>query len=727
MPSRHSNMESPRPSEAEAQEPQGTASFVSEELSSGPTLVPPPTSAESDQSDAVDVSPDEAAGLVGNIRRYFRLRRGRNHEFASRHVSPGRVRRHFGSAGRHAGLGLRQQIRGFASRQVDRYRRRRERRRRRREGSPLDNLLASRLARISQPNIEDPVSWERRRLENLLANRQARNSHHNIEDLISQQHDWTVLETRSLQLDEIESHSLPRPTSQIQIRAASLVNSFRSRDSNIAYYGTRHDGNKELWGIDNSDDEPSGDRGSQVRRGRSLRRAGSIVSGAPSDVRGSDHQSRDSSDEEARGRQLLRASSYVSDPWAELWGPINIPSDPSSQVRRSISLRRAGSIVNDAFSRDHPLRELSPQVRRGRSLRRAGSVVSDAFPEVRVRNHPSRETSYEEQRGRQLLRTSSIVTDPWAEFWGPVTLPNDPRPQEEGSNSTDYLQAEAGYDSSEERERLNLRVARWNREVQPFFAGEMLGAVDNVLHHGGIDRDKNNLPRPAPQAQTHASGSVSSRDRIHHFISVLRERSHSTSPNSGRVAGCHAGFDGANDEPDTGAGGARDLTGTGPGTDVNAGGSANEDAGEPSSSLRSAPPRSSEDSVDRGGGDGSSSSDENAGGDDDDTGWRCYPGVGGVGNERWRHRSGSHVTHIEEWDASSEDSDDSGGARLPFVACLTRPASPEAPTESDEELSTLAPGIIITPPDHEAQYTGEQWVNPHLLHPGYNALFYQSR
>jgi hypothetical protein len=296
-----------------------------------------------------------------------------------------------------------------------------------------------------------------------------------------------VLETSPLQLEEnenIESHNPPHPTSQTQIRAASPVHSFHSRDSNIpphptsqtqiraaspvpsfnsrdsniAYYG-RHDDNNEPRD-DNSDDYVPSGSDSQVRRGRSLRRAESIVSDAASDVRGSDHPSRESSYERPRGRQLMRDSSIVTDPWAAYWGPIgNPPSDLFSRVQRSASSRRSGSIDDDASSGNRPLRDLSPQVRRGRTLRRAGSGFSDAFPEVR-RTHPDREPSDEEQRGRQLLRTSSIVTDPWAELWGPVDLPVDPRPQEE-PESSGYLEVEAGYDSAEEWERLNLRVTQW--------------------------------------------------------------------------------------------------------------------------------------------------------------------------------------------------------------------------------------------------------------------------
>ncbi|CAG8253018.1 unnamed protein product [Penicillium nalgiovense] len=526
MSSQHPDMEAPRPSDAEAQEPQGTTSFDAGELevSSGPTLVEPSTPIDSDLSDTLDVygtldvssEPEETTSVVGN---------GRNHQFASRHVSLGRVWQRFRFAGRHAGLGPGQRLRGFVSRQVDRYRRRRERRERRRrerEDSRLDNLLASRLARFSLSDIEhpvawerrrvgnlftnrharfshhniedptDPVAWERRRVENLLANRQARISHetiedpvaserrrvetllanrqarishHNLEEFIAQQPDWTVLETSPLQLDEnenIESHSPSHPTSQTPTRVASPVHSFHSCDSNIAYYGRQGDNNEP--GDDNSDDyAPSGSRDSQVRRGRSLRRAGSIISDAASDVRGSDHPSRESTYERPRGRQFMRESSIVTDPWAAYWGPIgNPPSDLFSQVQRSASSRRSGSIDDDASSGNRPLRDLSPQVRRGRSLRRAGSGFSDAFPEVR-RTHPDREPS-EEERGRQLLRASSIVTDPWAAIWGPVDLPVDPRPQEECPESSGYLEVEAGHEA-EEWDRLHLRVAQWVEEV----------------------------------------------------------------------------------------------------------------------------------------------------------------------------------------------------------------------------------------------------------------------
>ncbi|KAJ5812971.1 hypothetical protein N7447_009994 [Penicillium robsamsonii] len=120
--------------------------------------------------------------------------------------------------------------------------------------------------------------------------------------------------------------------------------------------------------------------------------------------------------------------------------------------------------------------------------------------------------------------------------------------------------------------------------------------------------------------------------------------------------------------------------------------------------------------------DDSSSSDENAG-SYDGTGWRRYLGVGGVGNERWRHTSGSEVEHVEDWDASaaSDDSNDSGGTLLPLFARLApRSPSPQAPSESDEEPSGPAPCIIITPPDQEAAHAGGQpWWNTSQLYPGY--------
>ncbi|KAJ5049944.1 hypothetical protein NUH16_008467 [Penicillium rubens] len=541
MSSHHPDMEASRPSDAEVQEPRGTASFDAEELevSSGTTLVAPPSPIDSDGTlDILGVLhinpwPEQTTSFVSN---------DSNYQFAGRHVGLRRVWQHFRFAGRHTGLGLRQRLRGFASRQVDRYRRRRqrrERRRREREDSQLDNLVTSRLARFSLSDIEDPlawerrrvgnvftnhharfshqniedptdpVAWERRRVDNLLANRQASSSHesiedpvtserrrvetllanreartsdHDLEEFISQQPDLTVLEifpsqietvleTSLLQLDEnqsIESQRPPDPTSQRPIRTASPVHSFLSRESNIAYYGRPDDNNDSR--DDNIDDYvPSGSEGSQVRRGRSPRRAESIVSDAASEVRGSDHPSRESSYERPRGRQLMRDSSIVTDPWAAYWGPIGYPpSDLFSRVQRSASSRRSGSIDDDASSGNRPLRDRSPQVRRGRALRRAGSRFSDAFPEVR-RTHPDREPSDEEQRGRQLLRTSSIVTDPWAELWGPIGQ----GPQGESSESSGYLEVDAGYDSAEEWARTNLRVAEWVDGVEPYTRGSV--------------------------------------------------------------------------------------------------------------------------------------------------------------------------------------------------------------------------------------------------------------
>ncbi|KAJ5956220.1 hypothetical protein N7501_010499 [Penicillium viridicatum] len=77
---------------------------------------------ESDEHDAVNVSPDEGTGFVGNIRQYFQLHHRRHHELASRHGGLGLARQNVGFAGRHAGLRFRQRIREFASRLVDRYR-----------------------------------------------------------------------------------------------------------------------------------------------------------------------------------------------------------------------------------------------------------------------------------------------------------------------------------------------------------------------------------------------------------------------------------------------------------------------------------------------------------------------------------------------------------------------------------------------------------------------------
>ncbi|KAJ5506725.1 hypothetical protein N7453_005682 [Penicillium expansum] len=129
-------MESTEPSalRAESQEPRDITDGY-DVSSDSLKLVESLVATESDES-AVDVSPNEGTGFVGNIRRYLRLRRHNNHESASRRGGLGLVRQNAGFAGRHGGLGFRQRVREFASRQVDRYRQRRMLRQH-------DNALAS--------------------------------------------------------------------------------------------------------------------------------------------------------------------------------------------------------------------------------------------------------------------------------------------------------------------------------------------------------------------------------------------------------------------------------------------------------------------------------------------------------------------------------------------------------------------------------------------------------
>ncbi|CAI7632991.1 unnamed protein product [Penicillium glandicola] len=678
-------MESPKPSSFQAElQPQYTATLITEEPSGSSIPVSSPIPTESDQSVVVDTSPNEGADLVNSIQQGFPLPHGRNPEFA----------------GRHIGLEFIQQNDELASRQVNEY--------------LVQQIL--------------------RQLEIMLANHEAINSHENDEDQDSRYaHGSAILQDRQLQNDEVEGRSLPRPTPQMHTRAASFIH---SHSSNIPYY-TGHGDNNQLRASDNSDD-PSSDEGSQVRRGRSLRRSGSPVSDAFPEIGGSNHPSRDHS-QLRRGRALLRASSVVSDPWAELWGSIHQSSGPSSPERRS------------------------------RTLLRDRSLVSDTSSDLWSSNNRSDDSS-QVRRGRSLLRASSVVGDPWVELWGPINPSSDPTPQEPRSGTPP-------------------------RGESP--VDEISGALANPLRHGNIEED-HSLPRPAPQAQTHASRSDHShnlgrlvsiylapspssssphsettvdsieqerRDQtdlmvarwidevhraLHHETELnlssaspeestetlrpghglgpeswevqdpycsqvdqalaghvitdrLYREAHGypvpetgyTGGNAGRPTGRHAGFDGADDEPGTDAGGATGITETG----AEAGGPGDEDV--------------------------ETSSDESAGGSDG-TGWRCDRGVGGVGSERWRHRSGSHVEHVEEWDASAEsdDSNDSGGVVLPLTARLTFTPTVQTPTESDEELSALAPRIIITPPDHEAESTRVQWVNPHLLHPRYQVFLF---
>lgn len=93
-----------------------------------------------------------------------------------------------------------------------------------------------------------------RRHDNAFASHQARNNEHNIED-----HDSTLR------------------------RIDNLLASRRARNSqhNTEYHNSQHEHGSAT---DNSDDDLLSDRSSQVRRGRSLRRARSNLSDAFSEV-----------------------------------------------------------------------------------------------------------------------------------------------------------------------------------------------------------------------------------------------------------------------------------------------------------------------------------------------------------------------------------------------------------------------------------------------------------
>ncbi|KAJ5178445.1 uncharacterized protein N7500_001144 [Penicillium coprophilum] len=322
------------------------------------------------------------------------------HGFASRRVNVDAVMPHFETAGRDGGLGFRQQMREFMGRLVGGY---------------------------SQHQ-------ETRQLDNDIANRQDMNNQAHVEDHDYQNaHGVAIRQAFPSSNNEIEGYRLLRLTPQMRMlaRTASPVPSL---SSNIPYYNTTDDENNELRGIDNSDDNPSRDQDSQVRRGRSLRRDGSPASDAFPAPQGSNHPSRDHS-QANRGRQLLRASSFVIDPWVSLWGPIGQPnesitrrpcgsttpgqassvasesaSDPVSQEPRGRTLRRASSIVNDPVG-DPVAREPD-----SRALRRAPSAVND----------PVRGPHLQESHGRTLARGSSLVTEPCTELWDSLHRMGDP-------------------------------------------------------------------------------------------------------------------------------------------------------------------------------------------------------------------------------------------------------------------------------------------------------------
>ncbi|KAJ5952786.1 uncharacterized protein N7479_011199 [Penicillium vulpinum] len=371
MPSRHSDMEAPKPSGFQAEsQPEETTEGIPEESGVSSILVPPhPT--ESDQSAAIRVNPDDAFANI--IREYFPSPQGTSSEFASRQASLDFMRHLFEFAGRHDDLNSIPQIRELASRQRDFE----------------IALITLRQARNSQQNFEHDNSQHRR--------------------------GSALLQGCLLQTDEIEGHTLPHPAPQEQTRAASSVS---SHESNGPYCRTNPDNKNEPLDNGNSgdDDDPSSDRnsqlqrgrplrrptdnsdgypsrdpGSQVQRGRSLRRHGSPVSDAFHASQGSNHSSRDRS-QIRRGRGLLRASSIVTDPWADLWGPVKLPSEPGSPERR------------------------------GRTHLRAPSIATNPWAEVPGNNHPPRDPS-QLQWGRAFLRASSAVSNPWAGSWGPTSLP----------------------------------------------------------------------------------------------------------------------------------------------------------------------------------------------------------------------------------------------------------------------------------------------------------------
>ncbi|KAJ5812972.1 hypothetical protein N7447_009995 [Penicillium robsamsonii] len=387
--------------EAESQ-PQETTLITTEgpSGSSIPVLLPP---AESSQLVPAPLSPRRIRYL-NIIRQYFPLPRRRNSELADRHaglesrpqmsefdshqVSLDVVMPHFELAGRHGGLGFRPQMRGFIGGLLERHLQHQMNRH-------LGNEIASHQDRNSRADVEHdnaqhsyepaiPMEFPlcnteaegaqldlamMREFEDAFALYEASNSQADVEDHDPQNaHGFTMPQTFPPQNDKIEGHSLLRPTPRMQIRAAGPV---PSHSGNIPYYSTSDDDNNEPRGRENSDDNPSSDRGSQVRRGRSLRRSGSPFSDVFPALQGSNYPSRDPS-QVHRGRTLLRASSLVNDPWVALWGPISLPNDQIFQEPCGITTRRASNVGGDSAS------DSGSQESRGRTLRRASSVVNNS-------------------------------------------------------------------------------------------------------------------------------------------------------------------------------------------------------------------------------------------------------------------------------------------------------------------------------------------------------------
>ncbi|OQE44670.1 hypothetical protein PENCOP_c002G00654 [Penicillium coprophilum] len=523
-------------------QPQETATVTTEGPggSSIPVLSSP---AEIDTSVPVPRSPRHIRYL-NVIQRYFRRGhelaghhagldevRPQMHKFASHQVDVDAFMPHFEPAGCHGGLGFRLQMREFMSRLVG----------------------------------GNPQHQGTRQLDNDIANHQDINNQAHVEDHDYQNaHGFAIRQDFPSSNNEIEGYSLLRLTARmrITIRTASPVPSL---SSNIPYYNTTDDENNELRGTDNSDDDPSSDQDSQVRRGRSLRRYGSPASDAFPAPQGSNHPSRNHS-QVNRGRTLLRASSFVIDPWVVLWGPIGQPnesisrrpcgsttprqtssvvsesaSDPDSQEPRGRALRRASSTIND------PVDDPVAQEPASRALRRAPSAVND----------PVRGPQFQESYGRTPARGSSLVSEPCTELWDSLHRMGDPNA---------HLPRGASPVSN---------VARLG--TRPRALADMLRRSNNEANQ----RPRRPALRPRIWASTRISSSTSAVQepssgsslseifasseeveqadtRVERWIEEVQQASRprgecprgDTARPVDRRTGHHAGLDGANDEPD---------------------------------------------------------------------------------------------------------------------------------------------------------------------------------
>ena len=143
----HSGMEEPHPFGFQVEDPNGYSMARMSLITTA-----------SDHSYAAYASSDEGTGLVGsirrlvgNIRRYFHLRRDSNHESSSR---LGRVRQHLGFAGRHTGRRFRRRLHERRDQRAERQRQEQELRR-------LEMIIANRPPRTSTVDwsIELQTDW----------------------------------------------------------------------------------------------------------------------------------------------------------------------------------------------------------------------------------------------------------------------------------------------------------------------------------------------------------------------------------------------------------------------------------------------------------------------------------------------------------------------------------------------------------------------------------------